>query len=126
MNDGFAGKLQERRQEQRTEAVKQRDAMLALTATDGWKMLAAFVENQVKARQGKVFCDAECSNLDYLRGEVGMAMLISKFPETVVQASEQVISALNQEQADATTSRQAERAGSTDEDTSGWTAEDDC
>ena len=81
-------RIQEARSEQRIEAVKQRDAMRGLTESPGWHMVVAFLREQIKAREGQLFLVAECGNIDYIRGEGGMALLIERYPQTVMQAAE--------------------------------------
>lgn len=118
-------RVREARLPQRTEAVKQKQAMQQLLSTEGWSMMAAFLKEQIRGRQGQVFCDPECKFVDYVRGEVGMALLFEKYPQTVIDAADAALAALDQElEHGSGTKRQ--RATSPDaDDTSGWTAEDD-
>lgn len=115
-------RIRDERFSQRTEAVKQKQAMQQLLSTEGWQMMAAFLAEQVRGRQGQVFCDPECKFVDYVRGEVGMALLLEKYPQTVIDAADAALGALDQELKHASG---AERQSPESDDTSGWTADDD-
>jgi len=117
-------RIRDERSEQRTEAVKQRDAMRALTSSEGWQMLSAFLREQVKAREGQLFLNAECTHIDFLRGEVGMALLVEKYPESLIQAAENVLGALDMELHHASGSTPERPRDPDADDTTGWTDED--
>lgn len=121
----FVQELDVKRQEQRTEAVKQKDAITALTATEGWAIVARFIRAQVEARQARFFLE-EGGASEYKRGEIGGLLLIEKYPEIVKLAAEEVLTSLAQEreQIHGTKKRRDERADPEADDTSGWTEAD--
>jgi hypothetical protein len=117
-------RIRDGRSEQRTEAAKQKAAMQQLLSTEGWQMMAAFLREQIRGRQGQVFCDPELKFVDYVRGEVGMALLFEKYPQTVIDAADAALAAMDQELNHGGNKRQRPVDPAAD-DTSGWTAEDD-
>jgi hypothetical protein len=118
-------RIQDERSAQRIEAVKQKQAMQQLLSTEGWQMMAAFLREQVRGRQGQIFCDPECKFVDYVRGEVGMALLFEKYPQTVIDAADAALGALDQELEHASGTKRSRPADADADDTSGWTADDD-
>jgi hypothetical protein len=119
--------LQDVRSSQRIEAAKQKAAMQQLLSTEGWQMMAAFLREQIRGRQGQVFCDPECKFIDYVRGEVGMALLFEKYPQTVIDAADAALGALDQESRHGSGDQRTSRRAPDPEldDTSGWTPDDD-
>jgi len=118
-------RIRDARSEQRTEAIKQRDAMRGLTESPGWQMVVAFLREQVRAREGQLFLVAGCENVDFIRGETGMALLVEKYPESVIQAADSALSALDMELENASGTKRTRSADPDADDTSGWTADDD-
>jgi hypothetical protein len=99
--------------------------MRGLTAGEGWQMLLAFLREQVKAREGQLFLNAGCDHIDFLRGEVGMALLVEKYPESIIQATDSLLGALDMELKHATGSTRERPSDPDADDTSGWGPEDD-
>ena len=113
------------RSEQLKEALKQIEAMRLLTESEGWRIMDAWLAEQITARDGKLYGEAVCPEADYLRGEGGILRLIRRYPEMVLQGARTTVDLIRQEQADGKKRRGQRSPSSTgDEDTSGWTDED--
>jgi hypothetical protein len=121
----YLQQLDAERQEQRTGAVKQIEAIRGLLSSDGWGIVRGFLQEQIARRDAELYSNPGCENPEYLRGEGGILRLVLRFPDVVLDQATQVVQALNQERENAAGSRTKRSSSADADDTSGWTADDD-
>jgi hypothetical protein len=118
--------LDETRREQRAGAASQKEAIIGLTSSEGWRIVDEFLRVQIEVRQAQFFLE-ETGASEYKRGEIGALLLIRKYPEVVLRAAQDILDSLTQERNDYGAKfkqRRDERVDPDADDTSGWSESD--
>lgn len=87
-------------EDQRVEAIKNKKAMEALIATEGWKLLEGFGKGQVGPRENQVMLvpTKDVMEQEFMKGEVQGIKLLLETPGKLIEESKAIIDLANEQE----------------------------